>query len=145
MPWDDATFNFYHADPLEFMFEYTPSFRYEEQISSAEAMPAKNHGRALEGDNIVVALPRRRVDDKLATLLRGGYGSVIGDRDAGNASGASRGLSADSVYSASSPSVNATDPMSVECGEISGSSPPRDVVLVNVRPVGPVSVLLMPG
>lgn len=34
---------------------------------------------------------------------------------------------------------------SVECGEVSGASPPRDAVLVNVRPVGPVSMLLTPG
>lgn len=34
---------------------------------------------------------------------------------------------------------------SVGCGEVSDAAPPRDAVLVNVKPVGPVSVLLTPG
>lgn len=34
---------------------------------------------------------------------------------------------------------------SVGCKEASTASPPQDAVLVNIRPVGPVSLLLTPG
>lgn len=145
VPWNASKFNFYRADPLEFMFEYTPSFDLIPEVSSepAQAPPTGELGAgAFESSNGDVgisrselrgegAVPRQAVDQS-GVQVRGDYGGVP--------EGMGRQLSPNAHFREKS-----ADLSSVDCKEVSGSSPPRHAVLVNVRPVGPVSVLLMPG
>lgn len=49
--WDPSKFNFYKADPLEFMFEYVPSFQQNMRMKVADVLGASsNSGGRDESD-----------------------------------------------------------------------------------------------
>ena len=123
--WNPDAFNFYKADPHEFVLSYTPSFRYERQKAAAAgsvfappsspssmkahidgSAPIGLHGGALRGAGEGVALEKRAEP-------RAGFGLELMS--------------------------------SISCEEVSTESPPQDALLVNIRPVGLVSLLLTPG
>ncbi|CAM9605342.1 unnamed protein product [Scytosiphon promiscuus] len=71
--------------------------------------------------------------------LRGASG---GDNRSGGGGGGGGDLRLRSAVAAARVSEGVS---SVGCAKASTASPPRDAVLVNIRPVGPVSLLLTPG
>lgn len=120
MAWDPSSFNFYKASPSEFVLSYTPSFRQErERAAAVSAASAAGMTRAL-GDGRGVPTEKDAAEDVAAT--RRGAGDEIAAETTG----------LDGVSS-------------VGCQEASTVSPPQDAVLVNIRPVGAVSLLLTPG
>ena len=126
-PWDPDAFNFYKANPHEFVLSYTPSFRYERQEGSAAAPPSLTSSE-VEGRGLVAKAEVAKPDSlgSEGGVLRGAGGNVASE---------SRAVSRAGSDSASS----------ISCQEVSTESPPQDAVLVNIRPVGLVSLLLTPG
>eukprot|EP00903_Cladosiphon_okamuranus_P017947 g16514.t1 len=125
-PWNSSSFNFYKASPLEFVLSYTPSFRHER--NEAEASTEKAAGVIpVEIDAAArVAAVAAAGEAKVGTLgaLRG-----AGDKmDLSVPAGAG---------------LEGYFPLG--CAEVSTAAPPQDAVLVNIRPVGLVSLLLTPG
>lgn len=119
-PWDPSAFNFYKADPREFVLSYVPSFKYERETASKAAPGTKGIGIASESGLPIAVGIAAAAQDKVGTGgLRGVGDQVLLEQ----------GL----------------DLSSVECGVASTAFPPQDAVLVNIRPVGPVSLLLTPG
>lgn len=116
-PWDPSSFNFYRASPLEFVLSYTPSFRVE-----------RNEAAAFAGK---------------AGVIPADIDAAAGESKAGTL-GALRGV-VDKI-GLGAPAAAASDGGSpVGCAEVSTATPPEDAVLVNIRPVGLVSLLLTPG
>ncbi|CBJ28200.1 conserved unknown protein [Ectocarpus siliculosus] len=143
-PWDPSAFNFYKASPLEFVLSYTPSFRYGREIpeaaSAAAAAAAAAAGRrtqAKDNDGVSVETDAKAAGSTAAKAARGaaevGEGKAVAITSALRGGGVGLPMKLDGVAPA------------VGCGEASTASPPQDAVLVNIRPVGPVSLLLTPG
>lgn len=137
------------------MLSYTPSFRYEREAASSAVVAAaaaatgeeaakKRQRRTLKqftSKTIETEMETRRAattvgQDEMAAkpALRGASG---GD----NRGGGGALYLQPAVAGGADPDGGA----SVGCTEASTASPPQDAVLVNIRPVGPVSLLLTPG
>ncbi|CAB1098339.1 unnamed protein product [Ectocarpus sp. CCAP 1310/34] len=135
-PWDPYAFNFYKASPLEFVLSYTPSFRYEREIAAAAAA-AGRRTQAEDNGGVLVEADVEAAGSAAAKAARGsaavGEGKTVTITSARRGGGVGLQMNVDGVAPA------------VGCGEASTASPPQDAVLVNIRPVGPVSLLLTPG
>lgn len=105
--WDPEAFNFYKANPREFLLSYTPSFRRDNNPPSVAEIP--------EPGSIGMR----------GLAIRGG---AAGGTDAQD----------EELISASTMSP-------ILCEVVSTESPPQDALLVNIKPVGLVSLLLTPG
>lgn len=125
-PWDPSSFNFYKASPLEFVLSYTPSFRHERNEAAASAAKAAGVIPVETDTAAGVAAAAVAGEAKAGTLgaLRGAGNKI----DLGVPAGA--GSDRDCPLG---------------CAEASTVAPPQDAVLVNIRPVGLVSLLLTPG
>lgn len=125
--WDPSSFNFYKASPLEFVLSYTPSFRHTRD--QAAALKADVIPMELGAAAGAAAAAAAAEEAKAATLgaLRGAVGELH--------SGVPAAEGAGSDWASSW----------LGCAEVSTASPPQDAVLVNIRPVGAVSLLLTPG
>ncbi|CAM9723687.1 unnamed protein product, partial [Sphacelaria rigidula] len=139
--WDPSKFNFYKADPLEFMFEYVPSFQQNTRMKVTDVLGASSNSGGRDesdgpasGDSSVGTKGERR---QLPALP--GVSESVGDSTGASLSAGGRLLRMGRGRKEHMPVF------SVECGDVSDASPPEHAVIVNVRPVGPVSVLLIPG
>lgn len=131
-PWDPSSFNFYKASPSEFLLSYTPSFRHESDGSRASVgkvgvAPMAGDAAAGEAAAAAAAAVAAGEANSVTLVALRGAGS---DLNLGGAAAAAAGSYGDSPLG---------------CAEVSNASPPQDAVLVNIRPVGPVSLLLTPG
>ncbi|CAN0142248.1 unnamed protein product, partial [Hapterophycus canaliculatus] len=140
-PWDPSSFNFYKASPLEFLLSYTPSFRYER-----EAVPPAAAGATAE------EAARMRQPRALNSFAGGSIGAEVETRRATSAAAAGQEkMAAEPALRGAirgnnkGKAIGSAGVSSVGCAEASTASPPQDAVLVNIRPVGPVSLLLTPG
>lgn len=133
-PWNPASFNFYKASPLEFVLSYTPSFKHDldEAAAAVAAASAERAG----------VIP---VEMDAAAGVAAAAAAGVGAGEAKAATlGALRG--AGDKLNLGAPAADGLDgDFPLGCAEVSTTAPPQDAVLVNIRPVGPVSLLLTPG
>lgn len=78
-----------------------------------------------------------------ASASASGETKVLGDRVVASMDGDAALRGAGGKIVAETTGLNSIS--SVGCRKASTASPPQDAVLVNIRPVGPVSLLLTPG
>lgn len=128
VPWDPSSFNFYKASASEFVISYTPSFRHEREQAAAAATTA--------GGKNVVPVEIDAAAEALA-VPAAGEAKVVGALAALRGAGGELDAAAAEFGGGGGPSVG--------CAEATTASPPQDAVLVNIRPVGFVSLLLTPG
>lgn len=155
MTWDPSSFNFYKGSPSEFLLSYTPSFRHERESAAAAAAGATGatgaavaagEGRAV-GNGIVEA--PMEIDAAPEEEAAAAAAAAIGEAKAAPVVVALRGAHGGEINSPAE-AVEMTGlglggVSSAGCREASTALPPQDAVLVNIRPVGPVSLLLTPG
>lgn len=133
-PWNPASFNFYKASPLEFVLSYTPSFKHDldEAAAAVAAASAERAG--------VIPV---EMDAAAGVAAAAAAGAGVGEAKAATL-GALRG--AGDKLNLGAPAADGLDgDFPLGCAEVSTTAPPQDAVLVNIRPVGPVSLLLTPG